>query len=59
LRERVHLLSTVRVAQRLAEPLDHIDPQRHGTEPLISEGSRLPAAKLRDLERRLSRNTLG
>jgi len=57
--ERVHLLSTVRVAQRLAEPLDDIDPQRHATKHLIAKGSRLPAAKLRDSQSRFSRNALG
>jgi hypothetical protein len=55
----VHLPSTVRVAQRLAEPLDDIDPQRDGTDHRISEGSRIPAAKRRDIEHRFSRNALG
>jgi hypothetical protein len=59
LHERAHLLSTVRVAQRLAESLDDIDPQRRGAEHPIPEGSRIPAAKLRDVDHRLSRNALG
>ena len=59
LHERVHLLSTLRVAQRLAEPLDDINPQRHGTEHFISEGSRIPASRFRDIEHRFSRNALG
>src|SRR5437868_3919138 len=59
LHERARLLSSVRVTQRLAEPLDDIDPQRHGTEHPIPEGSRIPSAKLRDVNHRISRNALG
>lgn len=55
----MHLPGTVPLAQGLAEPLDDIDPQRHGTEHLISEGPRIPAAKVRDSERRFSWNALG